>query len=40
MFRRGGYREKFAQRFGRYTAEERQRFASGKLAVAALDQRR
>jgi len=29
MFRRGGYREKFAQRFGRYTAEERQRFASG-----------
>lgn len=29
MFRRGGYREKFAQRFGRYTAEERQRFAGG-----------
>lgn len=29
MFRRGGYREKFAQRFGRYTAEERKRFAGG-----------
>ncbi len=29
MFRRGGYQEKFAQRFGRYTAEERQRFAGG-----------
>ncbi|MEP6671279.1 MAG: glycosyltransferase N-terminal domain-containing protein [Chthoniobacter sp.] len=30
MFRRGGYREKFAQRFGRYTAEERARFTSGR----------
>src|SRR5258706_9973412 len=29
MFRRGGYREKFGQRFGRYSAEERQRFANG-----------
>src|SRR5581483_6205923 len=30
MFRRGGYRDKFAQRFGRYTAEERARLASGQ----------
>jgi len=30
MFRRGGYREKFAQRFGRYTTGERARFASGR----------
>jgi len=30
MFRRGGFREKFAQRLGRYTAEERQRFANGQ----------
>ena len=30
MFRRGGYREKFAQRFGRYTAEERARLAHGQ----------
>jgi 3-deoxy-D-manno-octulosonic-acid transferase len=29
MFRRGGYREKFGQRFGRYSAGERQRFANG-----------
>jgi 3-deoxy-D-manno-octulosonic-acid transferase len=29
MFRRGGYRENFAQRFGRYTEKERQRFAGG-----------
>ena len=30
MFRRGGFREKFAQRFGRYTALERQRLAEGR----------
>jgi len=30
MLRRGGYREKFAQRFGRYTAEDRARFARGE----------
>ena len=30
MFRRGGYREKFRQRLGRYTAGERQRFARGE----------
>jgi 3-deoxy-D-manno-octulosonic-acid transferase len=30
MFRRGGYREKFAQRFGRYTTEERERLAQGR----------
>lgn len=29
MTRRGGYREKFAQRLGRYTPQERERFASG-----------
>ena len=29
MFRRGSYRENFAQRFGRYSAEERQRLAAG-----------
>src|SRR5262249_30786863 len=29
MFRRGGFRERFAQRFGRYSTEEKQRFASG-----------
>jgi 3-deoxy-D-manno-octulosonic-acid transferase len=30
MARRGGYREKFAQRFGRYTAGERERFIGGE----------
>ena len=30
MFRRGGYREKFRQRLGRYTAAERGRFDSGE----------
>ena len=30
MLRRGGYREKFPQRFGRYTAEDRARFARGE----------
>ena len=30
MLRRGGYREKFAQRFGRYTHEDRARFARGE----------
>jgi 3-deoxy-D-manno-octulosonic-acid transferase len=30
MLRRGGYREKFAQRFGRYTVEDRARFARGE----------
>ena len=30
MFRRGGYREKFRQRLGRYTAAERQRFTRGE----------
>ena len=30
MLRRGGYREKFAQRFGRYTAGDRARFARGE----------
>lgn len=30
MLRRGGYREKFAQRFGRYTTEDRARFAGGE----------
>ncbi len=30
MLRRGGYREKFRQRFGRYTAAERARFAQGE----------
>jgi len=30
MLRRGGYREKFAQRFGRYSAEDRARFARGE----------
>ena len=30
MFRRGGYREKFRQRLGRYTAAERDRFARGE----------
>ena len=30
MLRRGNYREKFRQRFGDYTAAERQRFASGE----------
>ncbi len=30
MFRRGGYREKFRQRLGRYTAAERERFARGE----------
>ncbi len=30
MFRRGGYRENFAQRFGRYTAADRERFARGE----------
>lgn len=29
MVRRGGYREKFGQRFGQYSAEDRQRFANG-----------
>jgi len=29
MFRRGNYREKFAQRMGRYSPEERQRLAGG-----------
>ena len=29
MFRRGGFREKFAQRFGRYSAAEKERLASG-----------
>jgi 3-deoxy-D-manno-octulosonic-acid transferase len=30
MTRRGGYREKFGQRFGRYSDDERARFASGQ----------
>ena len=30
MFRRGGYREKFRQRLGRYTAAEHDRFARGE----------
>jgi len=30
MLRRGNYREKFRQRLGRYTAEERQRFTQGE----------
>ena len=30
MLRRGGYREKFRQRFGRYTPAERARFAGGE----------
>ena len=30
MLRRGGYREKFRQRLGRYTPAERARFASGE----------
>ena len=30
MLRRGGYREKFRQRLGRYTADERARFARGE----------
>lgn len=30
MLRRGGYREKFAHRFGRYSAEDRARFARGE----------
>ena len=30
MFRRGGYREKFRQRLGRYTTAERARFARGE----------
>ena len=30
MFRRGGYRENFGQRFGRYTPEARKRFAEGR----------
>ncbi len=30
MLRRGGYREKFRQRLGRYTPEERARFARGE----------
>lgn len=30
MARRGGYREKFRQRLGRYTAAERERFAQGE----------
>ncbi|MCE9609963.1 MAG: hypothetical protein K8R23_07110 [Chthoniobacter sp.] len=30
MLRRGGYREKFRQRLGRYTAGERERFARGE----------
>ena len=30
MLRRGGYREKFRQRLGRYTAAERARFAQGE----------
>jgi 3-deoxy-D-manno-octulosonic-acid transferase len=30
MFRRGGYRENFGQRFGRYTAEDRARFVQGE----------
>ena len=29
MLRRGGYREKFAQRFGRYSVRDRERFAGG-----------
>ncbi len=29
MFRRGGYREKFGQRFGRYSAADRERFSQG-----------
>ena len=29
MLRRGGYREKFGQRFGRFAARDRERFASG-----------
>lgn len=29
MVRRGGFREKFGQRFGRYTLADRQRFANG-----------
>jgi len=29
MLRRGGYRDKFMQRLGRYTPEEKQRFAGG-----------
>lgn len=29
MVRRGGYRDKFAQRFGRYTGDERRRFENG-----------
>src|SRR4051812_15784701 len=28
MLRRGGYREKFGQRFGRYDTRDRERFAS------------
>src|SRR5262245_39776817 len=30
MFRRGGYREKFGQRFGRYRAADRERFSRGE----------
>jgi 3-deoxy-D-manno-octulosonic-acid transferase len=30
MFRRGGFREKFGQRLGRYTAEERAHFREGR----------
>lgn len=30
MLRRGGYRKKFAQRFGQYTAEDRARFGRGE----------
>lgn len=30
MVRRGGFREKFRQRFGSYSARERERFAAGK----------
>lgn len=30
MFRRGGYREKFGQRFGRYSVDDRARFAEGR----------
>lgn len=30
MFRRGGYREKFGQRFGRYPAQDRARFSQGE----------
>ena len=40
MFRRGGYREKFRQRLGRYTAAERQAFHPRRVDMAPLDQRR